>query len=92
MKKFGMDLMNWGNWKESNMSINYNPRTASIYSKNCSQCNHIRKLEHNDFYFTILDDYPADLSCALSGKYIEFDKNNYPIGCLLRYVGKREGE
>lgn len=73
------------------MSIEYNPHTASVYSKNCNKCNHIQKLEHNDFYFTIFDDYPAELACALSGKYIEFDSNDYPIDCLLRYV-KRKGE
>lgn len=68
------------------MSINYNPHTASVYSKHCNQCNHIRRDKYVGYDMEDLD------KCALSGKYIQFDENNYPIGCLLRYVVKRRGE
>lgn len=68
-------------------NYNYNPRTTSVYSKNCNKCNHIRRDKYGVLY------YMEDLDkCALSGKYIEFDKNDYPIGCLLRYVSKLKGE
>lgn len=65
------------------MSVDYNPHTASEYSKNCNKCNHIRRDKYTEHYMEDLD------TCALSGKYIEFDSNDYPIDCLLRYVNNR---
>jgi len=70
----------------SKYNYDYNPHTASEYSKHCMKCNHKRRDKYAGCYMEDLD------KCALSGKYIEFDENDYPIGCLLRYVGKKKGE